>query len=410
MTTGVLIAVRGNREGSVASAIGSDNRLAVTRRCADLAEAVAAAEAGHGSVVLVSEQPQLDRSVVAQFLAARVAVVGVPGSSDAANHLRALGIVDLLPEGANDREISSTVVEAVRNALAEGVAPVEPEPVAPVANSRGSIIAVWGPAGAPGRTTVAVNLATELAENAKVLLIDADTYGGAVAQALGLLDEAPGLAAIARASLHGTLTGNDVARHALAVGEQLRVLTGITRADRWPELSQAALDPVWELLREHADYVVVDCGFSLEQDEVLQYDTRAPQRNGATLSALAAADLVVAVGSSEPLGIQRLVHGMAALDQVQAPTGSARLVVANRLRVSVVGLYPQEAVADVLRRYSNVEQVWVINYDSRACDAATLAGQTLKERAPRSQVRKDIQAIARGAVAAVSTASARASV
>jgi hypothetical protein len=41
---------------------------------------------------------------------------------------------------------------------------------------------VWGPTGGPGRTTVAVNLAFEAAAiGGEVLLVDADTYGGAVA-------------------------------------------------------------------------------------------------------------------------------------------------------------------------------------------------------------------------------------
>ena len=52
-------------------------------------------------------------------------------------------------------------------------------------------MAVWGPTGAPGRTTVAVGLATELASRGRgTLLLDADPYGGAVAQHLGVLDQA----------------------------------------------------------------------------------------------------------------------------------------------------------------------------------------------------------------------------
>ena len=61
------------------------------------------------------------------------------------------------------------------------------------------------PTGAPGRSTVALNLAAELAVHAPTLLVDCDTYGSSVAQSLGLLDEAPGMAAACRAADQGAL-------------------------------------------------------------------------------------------------------------------------------------------------------------------------------------------------------------
>ncbi|HAN70940.1 MAG TPA: hypothetical protein DCQ36_05050, partial [Actinobacteria bacterium] len=52
----------------------------------------------------------------------------------------------------------------------------------------GRLVAVWGPMGAPGRTTIAVGIAEALAERgARVCLIDADTYAPSVALALGLV-------------------------------------------------------------------------------------------------------------------------------------------------------------------------------------------------------------------------------
>src|ERR1019366_10177289 len=46
----------------------------------------------------------------------------------------------------------------------------------------GRLVAVWGPTGAPGRTTVAVVLATEAARlGCPSLLADADCYGGVIA-------------------------------------------------------------------------------------------------------------------------------------------------------------------------------------------------------------------------------------
>lgn len=395
MSISVLIAVRGPREATVAAAVGAAPDLRVARRCADLGEALAAAHAGVGAAVVVSEQPQLHRGVVAEFMAAGVAVIGSPGTHAATDHLRSIGIDEIVAPDASAEDVAGAIARAVRQApdvehAAEGVA----EQV-PVALQRGSIVAVWGPTGAPGRTTVAVSLAYEFARAGGAVLVDADTYGGAVAQALGMLDEAPGIAALARASLHGTLGDDTVRRHALEAAPGLRVLSGITRAERWPELSAAALEPVWELLRAHSPVTVVDCGFSVERDEELQYDTRAPQRNGATLSALAAADVVVVVGSAEPLGVQRLVHGLSELDSVAPEDVTPRVVVVNRVRAAVAGDQPRQAIADALKRFAGVDTVLTIAWDPRACDAATLSGQALGERAPRSAARKSMQAIGR---------------
>ena len=145
------------------------------------------------------------------------------------------------------------------------------------------------------------------------LLADADVYGGVVAQVLGFLDEAPGLAAAARLANNGQLDVAALAAAAPQAAPNLRVLTGISRADRWPELRPSALEQVWELARSLAAVTVVDLGFCLEQDEELSFDTAAPRRNGATLATLGAADTVLAVGAADPVGMQRLVRGLTQL-------------------------------------------------------------------------------------------------
>lgn len=394
MTVAVAIAMAGTGEGLASSRVEADPRLTLVRRCADLTEALAVAHSGLVNVVVVSDQPHLNRAIVAEFRSVGVAVVGVPASPGDSQDLHGIGIdevvqIDAVEEALADR--IATVAQVV------AATPLIAEEALPAADGDGVIVAVWGPTGAPGRTTLAVNIAAECAQAGhESLVVDVDTYGGAVAQTLGLLDEAPGIAALARASLHGVLTDHVIWRHAVTAGKRLKVLSGMSRASRWPELSRSALDDIWPTLRRHAQVTVIDCGFSLEQDEDIVYDTRAPQRNGATLSALAAADVIVVVGTSEPVGIQRLVQALTELTESTVASGS-RIVVANRVRSSVAGRHPQEAIADALARYSGVDRVWIVPFDDRACDAATLAGQTLSERAPRSPARRAIGAIA-GAV------------
>ncbi len=249
-----------------------------------------------------------------------------------------------------------------------------------------------GPTGAPGRTSVAVNLAAEAAAlGVPTLLVDADTYGASVAQALSLLDEAPGVAAATRAADQGTLDLPVLARLTPQVLPGLRVLTGLPRADRWPELRSAAMERVLEVARLLAALVVVDVGFNLEDDEELSYDTLAPRRNGVALTCLAAADELVAVGAGDPVGLQRLVRGLQAVATLEAP---APTVVVNRLRASAVGPGPQAQVTAALERFAGLAPAAVVPDDPVAYDAALLAGQVLAEAAPASPARAALRELA----------------
>ena len=243
---------------------------------------------------------------------------------------------------------------------------------------------MWGPTGAPGRTTVATTLAAEIARRGiEVLLVDADTYGGCVAQTLGLLDEAPGIAAACRAADQGLLDLPALSRIAPTVVPGLRVLTGLPKAERWPEVRAAALERVLELSRSLVQVVVVDCGFCLEDDEELSYDTVAPRRNEATLTSLAASDHVVAVGGADPVALQRFVRGLQELGTV--PSGEPVPVV-NRVRSGAVGSRPESRIADSLLRFAGLTSVRFVPDDPGALDGALLAGRSLVEHAPDSPV------------------------
>jgi MinD-like ATPase involved in chromosome partitioning or flagellar assembly len=390
----------------VAALERGDLGVAVVRRCVDLADLLATASTGQARAVLLSaDLRRLDREALSRLSAGGIAVVGlVPaGDEDAERRLRQLGVDVVLVADSPPADISAAVVAAVSRTeerrrdptsglrLADPRAalphspPEDAEPAPPDLGS-GRVVAVWGPTGAPGRTTVAVGLAAELAALGRgALLVDADVYGGVVAQVLGLLDEAPGLAAGCRLANAGSLDLPALAGLARRLGPALRVLTGIARADRWPELRPAALDAVLGLCRSLAEVTVVDCGFALEQDEELAYDTLAPRRNGATLAVLEQADTVLAVGSADPVGLSRLVRGLGELRE--ALPDAAPVVVVNRLRSSAV---PGDAAAEVraaLSRYAGVHAVHLVPYDVAALDGALVAGRTLTEQAPASPAR-----------------------
>ncbi len=391
--------------------------VTVVRRCVDLADLLSTAATGQARAALLSaDLRRLDRDALVQLAAAGVAVVGLvpPGDEEAERRLRQLGVTQVLPSDASPQDISTAVTELVQahsrglvtgpdyadpRAALPDLAEPPPAPDQAVPPGSGHVIAVWGPTGAPGRTTVAIGVATEIAAQSRpALLIDGDVYGGVIAQVLGVLDEAPGLAAAARLANNGRLDLPALAGLARSIGPSLRLLSGIGRADRWPELRPASLEVVLDLARSLASATIVDCGFCLEQDEELAYDTAAPRRNGATLAVLGRADAVVAVGSADPVGLQRLVRGLGELRELLP--GVTPCVVVNRLRTTGVPGNAEAEIRSALQRYAGVENLTVVPLDVAGVDAAVATGRSLAEAAPESPARRALAGLAADLVGA----------
>ncbi|SCX51971.1 Flp pilus assembly protein, ATPase CpaE [Klenkia marina] len=386
----------------------ADHGVTVVRRCVDVGDLLAAATTGTGQAVLLSaELRRLDGDAVARLTAAGVAVVGLvePGDERAVERLHQLGVGRVLPADTEAARIAAALREAV---LGTGDAPgghdvgdpraalpalgVPDDPTARPAG-RGTVVAVWGPTGAPGRTTVAVGLADEAARlGVPTLLVDADVYGGVVAQVLGLLDESPGIAAAARQATAGTLDVARLARLAWAVTPQLRVLTGLARADRWPELRPQAVGTVLDQARRLSALTVVDCAFCVEEDEELSFDTAAPRRNGVTTTVLEQADVVLCVSGADPVALQRTIRALGQLQDVLPDVDPGVLV--NQVRRGPVPGDPREEIGGALTRFAGARVVGFLPADRKATDAALAAGRTLAEVAERSPLRVALRALA----------------
>ena len=407
--------------------------IKVVRRCVDVVELLAVAGSGQAVAALVDAQlRRLDADAVDRLTACGVAVVGVtaPDAEADSERLQAAGIRFLVPADAAAAVFTTVLQSAVaeqpgrtgseyafgdpafatgpptgrqpdRNLGARARAADDPDGRAPAAAEAespaarpGTVIAVWGPTGAPGRSTVAVTVADEIARlGLRSLLIDADVYGGVAAALFGLLDESPGLVAACRQAQSRRLDVEGLAGLCWQISAELRVLTGISRADRWPEVRSTALQSVLAVARELAEYTVIDLGFALETDEELSFDTLAPRRNGATLAALEDADLVLAVGSADPVGMQRLVRGLTELRaaDIQAPVW----IVLNRVRRSVAPGDPETELNVALQRFAGQSSAALLPYDLAALDLAAIAGQTLAEAAPASMLRSAVIELAR---------------
>jgi MinD-like ATPase involved in chromosome partitioning or flagellar assembly len=316
-----------------------------------------------------------------------IRIIGLASSDHERAHAGQLGLHEVLDSATTWHEL---------DALISGGVPV-PSRLGDLGEPRGlssAMITVWGPAGAPGRTTMAVNIAAELAASGHtVALVDADPYGGAVAPSLGLLDEAPGFASACRLAGADALDRAELERIAQrysAPRASFDVFTGLVGPSRWPELARDRVLAALEAMRSRFEYVVVDVGFSLEHDEELLSDQFAPRRNAATFAALAAADRVVAVGLADPVGLSRLLRGHGELlDLVDAERID---VVVNRVRTSALGIDAHAQVRQTLRRFAGLGDATLLPHDGRAADAAILTARTLRDSAPRSPLRLALRA------------------
>ncbi|WP_052460344.1 AAA family ATPase [Microbacterium gorillae] len=286
--------------------------------------------------------------------------------------------------------VSEITAQAILSALR--AAPAAPGPRPPA-----RVIAVWGPPGAPGRTTVAVSLAAELARGGRSsALVDADTHAPAVAQLLGLSDDGPGFAAACRQAGRGLLDRTEYARivaHVAAAGTALEVLVGLNRPARWPELRGDRVRGALQAMRGWTDHVVVDVAAPLEADEAIVTDLDdGPCRNAASRAVLTAADTVVAVVGADAVALARAVRSLAELREL-APAADVRVVV-DRFRSRAIGVDARGQIRRTLERFADVPAPLFLPDDPVLHDRAMLHAIPAVALAPRSAYAAGIRRLA----------------
>ncbi|MET4583466.1 MinD-like ATPase involved in chromosome partitioning or flagellar assembly [Conyzicola nivalis] len=329
--------------------------------------------------IVWADERYLSYGVLAECDARGVRVVAAVSNDVERRYATGIGLYDLVDAEAG--------WDAIATLLPGADAP------APAPHARGTVIAVWGPAGSPGRTTLAIAIAAEIAAAGfTVALADVDTHSASVAPALGLMDEAPGFAAACRLAGADSLDRAELERIGQrhdAGDSSFWVLTGIGQPSRWPELSADRVLATIDECRRWVDYVVLDTASSLESDEEISSDMFAPRRNAATVTALREADHIVAVASADPVGLARFLRAHGDLADVAVTLEIT--VVANKVRASAIGLGPAAQVTQTLSRFGGIDDPVLVPWDQQAMDAAVLSARTLAEVAPKSAARLAIR-------------------
>jgi len=356
----------------------------VVARAASAAEAASLVVALAPDALVVASEPRyLGERVLAACDDSGVRVVALTSGEPDRRLAASLGLYETTDATAGWPAVEHALLGAPR-----------PTP-AGARDGRGTVIVVWGPAGAPGRTSLAIGVASELAAlGHAVVLADVDTHGASIAPALGMLDEAPGFAAACRLAGNNALTHDELERIAQRYRSPLgdfRVLTGIGRPSRWPELSGERVSAVIALCRTWVDYTVLDVGSSLENDEEISSDLFAPRRNAAAVTAVRDADRLIAVGAADPVGLSRFLRAYVDLEEVASTSDVT--VVMNRVRASAIGMNPHGQVTQTLSRFGGIESPVLVPHDQGAFDGAVLSGRSLADSAPRSPARIAIKGL-----------------
>ena len=390
----LLLAAGQAWEAPALAGLDGERDVTVLKRCVDVDDLLAAATTGQADVaVLALDAPGLDPAAVASLRRNGVRPVAVTTARaedlDVVEQAQRLQVrVVLGAAEIGDLPAAVASAEDLADTRARGDAVLAPPSVA--AGEDGAerrTIVVWGPAGAPGRTTVAVNLAAEVARRGtNVVLADLDPWGGSVAQQLGLLDEVSGVLAGARLAASGQLDERfpSVLR---GVGEHLGVLTGLPRADRWREVRGSHVEQLLEVAAARS-HVVVDTGFAIEDDPTADLAGR-PSRNAMTLTALDLADELVVVGSADPVGLARLARAL--VDLLERSVPAPVRVVVNRMRGSIG--WSEKEIAGMVEGFSRTSGLHFLPDDRGAVDRSLVTGRAVVE-GPESALTRGLAGLA----------------
>ena len=277
-------------------------------------------------------------------------------------------------------------------AAADMPEPAFPAVASPAGHERdGRIVLVWGPHGAPGRSTVAVSLAHGLAACGGAILVDADVEAPCLVQLLGMPEDSSALAGTARLATHGRLDAESFRRVLAPVGSGLFLLGGLGRSGRWRELPPASMTEVWAQCRRAAAWTVVDVAGGPADDDVDDF-TLEPGRGAVTADLVSHADVILVVGGADPVGVRRLLQLLDEMGASMNPTGRVEVVI-NRVRASAAGPSPQQALREALARFGGLEDIVLLPDDAATADACLLQGCTVLEQAPSSALGKALSAL-----------------
>lgn len=290
---------------------------------------------------------------------------------DSSEHRSDLTLADPLPEAASSHLKTFDMVPVSQNREKHQKRPIT--------------IAVWGPTGSPGKSTIAINLAEALSrQGRRVLLLDADIINPSLALMLGFEANSHSLSTLLALAQEQS-SPNKIAELVTPVVSRLDLVAGVGSATRWNEITPQALQVLMERVTDY-DAVVLDLASEILPDNP---NPLKPTRSSLTRFLLQAVDRLVVVGRPDLIGVQRLAESLIELRKLRK-SGQVHLVFNQVTKDTSVG-----AALDAFELLSRERIGSLISRDQRSVASALSKGQTVSRVRRSAKFLNEIDAIVR---------------
>ncbi|MEY2816099.1 MAG: hypothetical protein RJA78_675 [Actinomycetota bacterium] len=263
-----------------------------------------------------------------------------------------------------------------------------------------NVISCWGPAGSPGKSTLAANLACEMSLlGQRVLLIDLDTLSPSLAVTLGLVDTPAGLSACLRLADQNRLSVDEYHRLTVAIQvgrHELRFMSGLSSPARWREVTVERVNNLLTTLKGEFDHVVLDLPQATNFLSNLNHPSTSTlagelTRDNLLIEVLERSSKVVLVTGSDPVSAHRFLAAKEYFDN--NVHGANPYLVVNRFRTSALG---SRAKSELQETYISLAQARIDafipdepgNFDRALLNGLPLA--LLKRSSPARQAISDL--------------------
>jgi MinD-like ATPase involved in chromosome partitioning or flagellar assembly len=262
------------------------------------------------------------------------------------------------------------------------------------------VISCWGPSGSPGKSTIASNLACELALlGQRVLLLDLDTLAPSLAIALGLVDTPAGLSACLRLAEQDRLTIQEYQRLTVAIQlgrSELRFMPGLNSPARWPEVTAERVSKLLASVQSEIDLVVLDLPQATHFRTNLNHpsamiSSAETTRDSLLIDMLLSSSKLVMISGADPVSAHRFLAAQEYLNELSQNLNPYTIV--NRFRTSALGSKARQELEETYLNLGKVRIDAFIPDEPENLDSALLNGlplTLLKRSSPARQAISDL--------------------